>query len=198
MTVAFVTQKAETAWPAAFELRRERVYDLSRTYRGETTVATFEFPFYFGILPAIGTIALHLDTALALPPLRDNVLSYTIESDTSPKIDRYKITVLLAGEPEREVRGTLDRTGFHEAPSSRHASSTSPYPGAFQVVLGIPALLLIVGGLLLLGAVIGVFITRGGGVAGLLGGGKLGTIVLLGVAAVAGFYFLGERRQKGG
>lgn len=186
---------------AGFAIRREKSYDLARTWRGETTVASFTFPFSFSPLPAIPTIAAFLDTALAIPPLRDNALSYTIESDTDPKLDRYRITVTLAGEPEREVSGTIDRTGFHEFPSalasgrrvgvrrtrSTGAAPRAMYPRVIMVAIPLAAVLVIVGALILLGAIITLVLTRGAK-------GAFNTLLLVGGAALIGFGIFSMRK----
>ena len=167
----------------AFALRKRVV--IQKGYSGPTTVAQFSFPFVFSTgLPgvpggAIGELDFYISQGLTVSGQRGKVLEYRLESDTTPRIDNYRVTLILMGAPEREVRGVLSSSGFQEQPAAM------TYPQA-AIVLGIVPLLAIVGVLIALGAVIAVVITEGvsGSVKGLsllIAGAAigLGTVMLV-------------------
>ena len=136
----------------AFELRREREFELGLAYVGPTAVLQFEFSFFFP--GGADDLAFLLDAALfsidVLPIIQANYLRYTIESDREPFPDRYRVTITLAGEVEASS-GTLGPfTPFAQA-----------HP---QVVFAIPPLLVIIAaiGLALIFVVIAWNTFRGG------------------------------------
>jgi hypothetical protein len=90
--------------PLAFEQRVERTFPGALDYRGTAGLATLEF----SALPGLsGAIAWVLDASTAISPaIRDAMLRYTIEQDTDPFFDRYRVRVWLAGEFDNELSGT--------------------------------------------------------------------------------------------
>ena len=169
----------------AFELRREREFELGLVYSGPTAVLEFEFSFWFP--NGADDLALILDAILfsidVLPIIQANYLRYTIESDREPFPDRYRVILTLAGDVE-EASGVIGPP----------FSQTSP-----QALFTIPGLLVIVAavGLALFFAVIA-WKTYKGGLWGAVFGEPPPTAVAAVVALGAiglGLYFVFGRRR---
>lgn len=97
----------------AFVLKRDSRFPLGLTYDGPVAVVEVEFNFVFisGIWSdSIDELEFYLNIGLfaadILPIIKTNYLRYTIEADTDPLIDRYRIRISLAGEIE-ESSGSL-------------------------------------------------------------------------------------------
>ena len=98
----------------AFQLERDVSFDLAETWRGPVSVLEFSFSFVFpsGIFGGSAVDELEnlvkfgLWSAKVTPGIRDNYLGYTIERDTTPRIDRYQVKVFLAGETD-EAKGEI-------------------------------------------------------------------------------------------
>lgn len=189
----------------AFALRKRAV--LQKGYRGSTTIAQFTFPFVFvtGLygIPggAIGELDFYVNQGLTLSGLRDRVIEFRLESDTSTRIDRYRVTVVLIGAPEKEIYGTLDRSGFHQTGAPGHsgasgysrASARWLYPqGGPVVALPLALLLAIAAGLILLGAVIAVAIIKGAS-----GLGDMVRWAALGAIGIGAFVLLRQNKASG-
>jgi len=97
----------------AFALKRERQFDLALTHQGPVAVLEIEFSFVFvsGLWSdSIEELETYLNVGLysaqVLPIIQTNYLGYSIEADTRPLIDRYRVKIMLAGEVEAS-RGEL-------------------------------------------------------------------------------------------
>ena len=91
-----------------FVLQREQEFELALTYRGPVAVLEIEFSFVFisGLWSdSIDELETYLRggmfSAQVLPIIQTNYLGYTIEADTRPRIDRYRVKIMLAGEVEK-------------------------------------------------------------------------------------------------
>ena len=175
----------------AFELRKEREFELGLSYQGPTAVLEFEFNFFFP--RGADDLALILDVALfsidVLPEIQGNYLFYTIESDREPFPDRYRVRITLAGEVE-ESQGEL-------GPFFPFSHARRP-----QAVFAIPPLLVIVGavGLALFFTVIAWRTFKGGLWGGAFGGSGLpapwSTAVALGAIGLGLYFVFGRGRIR--
>ena len=174
-----------------FVLRRDREFALALTHQGPVAVLELEFSFVFvsGLWgDAIDELEAYLRLALfstqVLPMIQANYLGYTIESDTHPLIDRYRVSVMLAGEVERS-QGVLGPF----PPFAQHAP---------QALFAIPPLIVIATALgiaLVFAAIAWRTYTVGLGGA-LFGKGPVGTIAMAGAVALGLFLVLGGRRES--
>lgn len=158
-----------------FKLERETHYPLLDTYRGPTTVASFEFG---AVLPKpLDVIEFTMNRTLPrLPLIGDKLLGWTLSRDTSPRIDRYRVEVILAGEPERETSGRYPAA--IQYPSSGYLASP-------QVVIVIPVVIAVAVALAILaiGGVVAWRLARGDDIGDILGTNTL--VVFGGVALLA-------------
>lgn len=120
----------------AFVLKRDVQFPLAFTDAGPVAVVEVEFSFVFvsGIWSdSIAELEFYLNVGLfaadILPEITTNYLGYTIEADTDPFIDRYRITIKLAGEIE-ESSGSL--------------GPFRPFAVVPQVVIPLPGVLILV------------------------------------------------------
>lgn len=180
----------------AFELRKEREFELGLSYQGPTAVLEFEFSFFFP--RGEDDLAVLLEIALfsvdVLPIIQANYLRYTIESDREPFPDRYRVKLTLAGEVEASS-GTL-------GPFLPFSHTQGPQ-GSFAI----PPLLVIITalGLVLLFAVIA-WKTYKGGLWGLVFGGGGGgddglaapwaVAVALGAVGLGLYFIFGRGRRN--
>jgi len=124
--------------PRAFELKKERVYDLAASYKGPTTVMTFEFEAFIPETPRIPGVPLTgqaeeqiadvLEAAIALNLIDEEPLRYTIEQDPASSIDNYRVTLTTTGDPEEETSGSV-------VPSSMVGRPFHQYPQFVGVVV---------------------------------------------------------------
>lgn len=201
--MAFVTQKVVT-------------FTLGESYRGPQAVIQFDFPFVFADLPgtdAIGQldaiVRVGLFSASIIPGIKDNYLGYELAADTTPFIDRYQVTVHVAGDTQ-EQSGTIGPfLAKRDMPYAHHRMArplarvshrrVQVYPQAFIAAAMLIAVAVAIG-ILLVFATISYKILNGSWGPAALGWGLLLPIALVG----AGVYLVssgalgGRQSARGG
>tara|TARA_Y100000310_G_C20577038_1_gene760968 strand:- start:175 stop:699 length:525 start_codon:yes stop_codon:yes gene_type:complete len=135
-----------------FELRKEKSTSLAQTYKGPKTSA--EFTFSFPNLPFINEssqIANLIDAGKHFAPgMKEKLLSYTVEEDTAPRPNKFRVTIITAGEPEREVSGTISKGAVSisgvGAPSQVGAQAVGFLPLLPLLGIGLAISVILIGG----------------------------------------------------
>lgn len=175
----------------AFREARSVQFPRGIGYAGPTAVLEFEFSFIFpsGLVggSAVGELEFYLKLGMfavtVIPTIQADYLAYTIEVDTAPRVDRYRVKVFVAGDTETRS-GSI-------GPLFR--ANPAKYPSVFITGGALLAIVFAIGvaGLF---AVIAYRIYNLGP-AGIVALG-LGTFAIAAIAGAAIFLILGGRRRR--
>ena len=182
----------------AFELRKEREFELGLTYVGPTAVLEFEFSFFFP--NGADDLAFLLNAALfsidVLPIVQTSYLRYTIESDKEPFPDRYRVKITLAGDVDAPAEGILGPFPLFSQVQAPQAVFAIPALAAIIVALGIVLVLAVFAWKIYNGGLWGAIFGGGGGG----GGGGLpapwAAAVALGATALGLYFIFGRGRAR--
>ena len=170
----------------AFQLKKEGEFELNRTWEGEKTRAEFEFS--FPNLPLISEVVLIQQAIKASSiTIRDKYLRYTIEEDTAPRPNRFRVKVWLAGAPQREVQGTIDGTKVSYQSGGQVGAAVGALPLLAVVAIG-----------LVIAVIVGTVVFKILKETGLLGVVTNPFVLLAGLGLVAGYLIFGRKKGEGG
>lgn len=168
-------------------------FDRAVGYVGPVAVLEFEFSFIFpsGLVggSAVGELEFYLKIGMfslsVVPTIQADYLAYSIEVDTAPRIDRYRVKVFVAGETERQSGsiGPLFRANPARTPSVFIAAGTLL---AIVFAVGLAGLFAVIA-YKIYNAGIGPILALG-----------LGAFAIAAVAGVAIFFIIGGRRRREG
>lgn len=173
----------------SFKLERDVAFALAQTWDGPVSALEFSFSFIFpsGVFggSAIAELETYLKAALfsasIIPEIRGSYLGYTIERDTAPRIDRYRVKVFLAGETE-ESSGKVGPFFF--------GGLAQTVPHVFPA-LGLIAIVIAIG-------IAGIFAVIAYRIYNLGGAGIIGlSLGIVAIGAGLGLLVLGARRKPG-
>ena len=189
-----------------FVTKKVVTFALGESYRGPTATLQLEFPFVFPTLPGLDaidqldlTVRAALFSADILQLVKDSYLGYELAADTQPFIDKYQVTVFVAGETQ-ESSGTIGPFLARQpaAWTARRplARVTTQRPAAYPQVVIAPLAILAIAiaiGVLLIAASIAYKILNGS-----WGPAALGFGLLLPIALVVGGVYLVSTGALGG